>query len=380
MTTKLSIIFGYRNRDSSRVKRCLLSLSNQTFQDFDVVFIDYGSDLFFSEEIKKVLSCFSFVKYYYSNTKGYPWNRSHALNTGVRLSKSEYILLGDIDLIYSPNSISALLEQASDRISVYSQIFFLDKSFNKWNDLSSINLSSFEYSDCNPIGAVYLVNKNLFEKIGGFDEFYCFWGVEDRDLFHRLKLSGVTEVFIDKEKYPIFHQWHPIVSNQTKGFFPEKWWDEMNIHYQLNWNNLKRNGDFWGKLIVSRPIDNAQTIHCIISQKYLKSYQKSQLICEIIDSLSKISSEECLQIEVDRISFSRITGIAIKYVNLFFRKISASVGIDYISNVEKEKITYPVNDIMFLVWRLIKVEDVILDYSIQENKDKMIIRLMTKQQ
>ena len=46
---ELAIVFGYRNREPIRVKRCLESLSKQTDSDFRVVFVDYGSAKIFAD-------------------------------------------------------------------------------------------------------------------------------------------------------------------------------------------------------------------------------------------------------------------------------------------------------------------------------------------
>ena len=52
-------------------------------------------------QIRSLVEQYAFVRYYYLYTVGHPWNRSHALNTGIRVSDASYILMGDVDLIYS---------------------------------------------------------------------------------------------------------------------------------------------------------------------------------------------------------------------------------------------------------------------------------------
>lgn len=72
---KIQIIIGYRDRDIERVERCLKSLEQQSNSNFNLA----------------VAQKFSFSSYKYSQTKGWFWIRSHALNTGVKLSgTSEY--------------------------------------------------------------------------------------------------------------------------------------------------------------------------------------------------------------------------------------------------------------------------------------------------
>ena len=45
-------------------------------------------------------------------------------------------------------------------------------------------------------------------------------------------------------------------------------------------------------------------------------------------------------------------------------------------NVEQEKYSYLEDNIIYLVWQLIKIKKVILDYNIKEDKDYIVIQLM----
>ena len=110
MYYKLSIIFGFKNRDTVRVRRCLDSLQQQSLKEFHVCFVDYGSEDNVSGEIQALVQRYSFCKYVHVPSQGQFWNRGHALNIGVRQSKpSEYILTTDIDLVFPPNFIENLI-------------------------------------------------------------------------------------------------------------------------------------------------------------------------------------------------------------------------------------------------------------------------------
>jgi hypothetical protein len=349
---------------------------------FEVIFIDYGSSEGFSSEIKPLVESYSFAKYYYSYTVGYPWNRSHALNTGIRLANSEYILMGDIDLIYSSNTIEGVFKEMEKECTLYAPIYFLNKSFNKWGNLSSQYISKLKDSGDYPIGAVYLVHKEILENIQGFDEYYSFWGVEDRDIHHRIKSLGISSICLDKKKYPIYHQWHPIVSDRKKGFFPEKWWDDMNIHYVLNEDIIIRNQGDWGKLTdkSDRPILCAKEVVFDMPFDYAKSYQKPELYIQILKSLSQLNVNECLKIEIKQNNYHPIFQNIIRYTNILSRIIRFPLGVDYIMNVEREKFFYPQLDLVYIIWQLIKKEDVIRDYYIQNETNKIIIKLMMKEE
>ena len=378
MTMKeLTIIISYRNRDIGRVKRCLDSLSRQSFKDFDVFFIDYGSDIFYTTQLRPIVDSYRFVNYHHLSTGGYPWNKSHALNFGIRLSSSNYILIGDIDLIYSPDAISGLMEKAAPKRIVFGSMFYLGRSFSAWDRLFSFPLSKFKDSGDEPIGAIYLVHRSDLESINGFDEYYCFWGVEDRDVDCRMRLIGAIPIQLDKYRYPIFHQWHPFVSDRKRGFFPEKWWDTINIYFSLNRDRPIRNENGWGKHIrpEDRPIFTAEVAETLIYSSYGSSYQKAQEIDRIVKKLNALNGNECLQIILRKRTMGVFSFSLVRYVNLLIRICRLRLGIDYIENTEKEKYFYPA-DIFYVVWQLIRTQGVIRDYSMIEENGGITIRLM----
>ena len=105
---KISIIIGFRNRDIQRVKYALDSLAVQSLKDFELIFIDYGSDIPLAKQVEALFGEYDFVKYYYSDSRGRFWNRAHAVNTGFRFSAGEKIFISDIDIIYHPDFLKSI--------------------------------------------------------------------------------------------------------------------------------------------------------------------------------------------------------------------------------------------------------------------------------
>ena len=62
----ITILYPYRGRELSRIKRSLDSLSNQSRQDFKVLLVDYGSEIATADEVKELLSKYDFADYLYS--------------------------------------------------------------------------------------------------------------------------------------------------------------------------------------------------------------------------------------------------------------------------------------------------------------------------
>lgn len=371
MNKGISIVFGYRNREADRVKNCLDSLEKQTYKNFEVLFIDYGSDKPFSNTIKPLVESYPFARYYYNHTTGMPWNRAHALNTGVRLAKNEYILFGDVDLIYSPKVLEALAEKASENTQVYSKVFFLPGGKNKLDQVMAGDWQNLPCSTEGGKGGVHLVARKHLEKIRGYDEYYCFWGVEDRDLYGRLDQLGLESTWTDHLLFPVFHQWHPDVSGARKGFFPDRWWENMNIHYQVNINKIERNDHDWGKLLgkKERKVFTANEInfeyHTIGDWFY-----RGKIAEYLVEKIQLLKPDECLKVAIPS-SNKAGTGKA-ALPNRLLKMLPGSFVLQ--KNVSQR--FQPETDLIYMIWHLIRNEVLVGDYTIQEHDRETIIKLM----
>lgn len=249
----VSLIFGFRNRDSVRVRRCLDSLSKQSVKDFSVCFVDYGSDDYVSTEIKKAVEAYTFCKYVYAPTVGKFWNRAHALNIGVRESgTSEFVLTTDVDIIFPPNFIEKLHDVLHKDKEIHFSARDLPEDFKRWKDLHKGKLFG-ETRPNTALGLAQAVHRAKFETIGGFDEFYCIWGVEDEDLSERLSLTGVKTEWIDLDDCILYHQWHP-TSGRRNFNLPGRW-QEFLVNYKNKNRAIKRNNENWGRINFDRVIN-----------------------------------------------------------------------------------------------------------------------------
>lgn len=206
MNSNISLLFAYRDRDQSRILHCMNSLEKQTDSDFQVIFIDYGSDEKNSIATREILSAFSFVQYFYVAHPGLLWNKSKAFNYGIRKYESEYIITADIDLIFHPEFIESTRRLANpDTFTVFSYAYLQEKETPKGN--TEYNFTDLQPSHIGNITGSGLYPKASLEKIHGFDEFYHFYGSEDEDLFIRLKHLGLQQK--QEEGNMLAHQWHP---------------------------------------------------------------------------------------------------------------------------------------------------------------------------
>lgn len=368
---KISIILSYRNRDIERLRRCLDSFKKQSFNNYEVVFIDYGSDEIYSSPVKALVSSYSFCRYYYVHSQGLPWNRSHAMNIGIRLAESEYLLLTDIDVIHAGNHLEVLYNSMDKNTSIYSPVYWLKEKFSDYDAIlnNRFTIRETDYTFINrATGTSHLIRKAILEDIGGYDQFYNFWGVEDRDLASRLQKKGIKEHWLDLGHAPLYHQWHPIVTNLKIGFFPDKWWDDMNIYYQLNIDRIKRNDDNWGKLLFKedRPVLNSNRKQFEFDKEGKSTYDKRKIICKLIKETSELDVNECLVINIPTEDHSSWKDRIVELTNKFLKRKNANVRLEYLNRIDRDKHFLPQRDILYTIWQLYifegKISDLYFDF------------------
>lgn len=239
---EITIIYGFRNREIERVRRSLNSLKEQSNHNFKVIFVDYGSEEKVSALVKQLVVQYNFCTYVYNETRGMPWNRAHALNTGIKMATSELVFTADIDLIFTENFVLRATKLAKANTVLFFPVVYLTKEI----DFSNISrYTDLKVSDQNARGLA-LLNLQDLKKIRGFDEFYCFWGHEDNDLELRLRLLGCESVFLDTERL-LYHQWHTPM-RKTKQEIPKRWLTFQSDYLKYNQTVILRNSKDWGKL------------------------------------------------------------------------------------------------------------------------------------
>ncbi len=220
-----SFIVPYRNRDTMRVKNCLQSIHKQTFTDFEIIFIDYGSDLIIQKEIEKLCSEFPQVKYYFFNTQYQMWSRAHALNLGILQAKGSFLVIVDIDLIYPPHFADLLKKKIDDNTFVQYQCYYMPEKQQDYQNLDFSKVYPYKVSSTEFAAGLIAIPKEKMYAIGGYDEYFKVWGVEDMDLKKRLLANGVQQKVLSIDEAPTFHQWHASAANED--LMPALWLSAM---------------------------------------------------------------------------------------------------------------------------------------------------------
>lgn len=201
----ISIIYPYRNRELTRIKRSLDSLVEQTNKNFEVYFIDYGSEQSLAKQVKELVSNYSFVNYHYTYNIYQPWNKCKALNFVIKKLETPYFFISDIDMLFHSQFVETALGIVKPNKATYFQVGILTEAETK-KDLAFNDFKISFITDQTATGmTLFPVEKA--KELRGFDEFYHFWGSEDTDMHVRLKNHGVEVNYYDSTVL-MLHQWH----------------------------------------------------------------------------------------------------------------------------------------------------------------------------
>jgi len=230
----LTFIYPYRNRDLERLKNSLDSLKNQTLSNFEVFFVDYGTENEIAKSVEKLCRGYDFVTYQYYPIKFQPWNKSKALNSVIKNLETKFCFVADVDMIFHPQFVEKIIKLQVDNKTVYFQVGFLETEKGPGNkefeDHKNYRKSTFEAT------GLSMFPVNILKELRGFDEFYHFWGAEDTDMHIRIKNAGYKVEFYEEEVL-MLHQWHPSYrSAESKNLTKEL---QLSGIVQLNHQHLK---------------------------------------------------------------------------------------------------------------------------------------------
>lgn len=182
-------------------KQCILSVSKSRYEHFDILVVDNGSTN--NSSIKLEEYCRNKkVSYIKSKTNRY---FAGGCNLGAKHAKGTYIVFLNNDTEVHPDWISELVAGMDDQTDVFiqPQVLFEDRKrivdnrggrYTWWGSgygigrnkpMMRVTSRSIDYT----VGTACMMNRLLFLKLGGFDEWFRGY-YEDVDLSLRLKNMG----------------------------------------------------------------------------------------------------------------------------------------------------------------------------------------------
>ncbi len=205
MQERISVIYANRNRDVKRIKASLDSLQRQSAGDFEVVFVDYGSEAALVEGYRELLNSYNFSVFFPLEVSHLLWNKSKALNYGIKKANFPFIFIADVDLIFHSQALSLFTRLAAD-----DKFFLFPLGYLSKKESQKI-FCNYKFADLKPqrigkVNGMILAAKEVLLKVNGLDEFFHFYGAEDEDLFARLENAGYKKEEVGEEFF--LHNWH----------------------------------------------------------------------------------------------------------------------------------------------------------------------------
>ncbi|MDQ8143526.1 glycosyltransferase [Chryseobacterium sp. CFS15] len=190
MNEKISIIIPYY-KGENYIHETLQSVYDQTYQDFEVIIVNDGSERSALDLIEKNID-FKNLKIIHQDNQG----QSSARNNGVKSATGKYILFLDCDDLIDKKFLDKthqILSKDNQTRICYTKGKFFEKTDKEWV-LQPFNTFDFLIENCIPITA--LIYKEDFEKVGGFDTQLNYY--EDWDFWISLVEIGAKVHKIDE--------------------------------------------------------------------------------------------------------------------------------------------------------------------------------------
>lgn len=149
-------------------------------------------------------------KYLFTQSpSGQAFVKAVAFNKGVMAASSEYVILHDGDMLVPGTYTAAIYRQlqTTDACHIGKQVLYLTQ-----NASTEVNTTQHVDKDkhCDKVvdyfvGGSLAAKKTAYISVGGFDENFVGYGVEDVEFFNRLKALGS---FFDERSVDMVHLWH----------------------------------------------------------------------------------------------------------------------------------------------------------------------------
>jgi len=235
------VVATYDRADYLRI--CLECLISQDYEGhYDIIVADDGSTDHTPEVISEARRKAGALQIQHSWHEHDVYRRAYNLNEGSRMATGEILVFLDSDCLPDVNLLSAYAAFSEPASYYLGGVYFLNEEFTKaaLKNNQIFSPQDFRAQAALPTnqrkgaatrvlkrlwksklhaalkvgqpkiwGGNFAVNRDLFEKINGFDENYFIVSQEDSDIRNRFVKGGYRGVAL-QTKARVFHLWHPI--------------------------------------------------------------------------------------------------------------------------------------------------------------------------
>lgn len=188
MRDLVSVVITTRNSIQT-IESCLQSIKKQSYPQnkIEIIVVDNNSD----DKSIKIASLYTAKVYNHGP------ERSAQRNFGAKKAAGEYLLYLDADMWLSNNVIAECVNKFDKKdklLALYIPEIIIGDSW-----LSYILRFERQFYNATAIDAVRFIKKNIFDKVGGFDE--ALTGPEDWDLDKKIRSKGAVNIISS----PLYH-------------------------------------------------------------------------------------------------------------------------------------------------------------------------------
>lgn len=224
----VSVLLSTFNQPTA-LKYSLLGYSRQSFQDFEVVVCDDGSDEDTAKVLEEVRKRVRFeIKHVWQENKGY--RRAKIVNKGYLLSTGKFLVLSDGDCIPHTDFLRTHVENLGENTFCVGGYVMLPAEYSKEISEEKVLAGDvdrfanwsvrFRHWVRHLVNKYYLavgrmdrpkvygsnigVDRNAYFAVNGYDEGFDGFGKEDSDLRNRLRRYGARAVSVWGKAF-VFH-------------------------------------------------------------------------------------------------------------------------------------------------------------------------------
>jgi len=265
MTSELvSVIYITRNRLSD-LMASIESVMKQDLKDFEIIVVDQGSSD----------STCDFIRMNYPEVKLIELRENYGVaggrNIGAKYAKGKYLVFVDDDTILHTNVLKKLRiifdKNSCVGIVAFNVLEYSTNEISNWGHSNSMKLFANSYFETIIFpGCGHAVRRDLFEKVGGYDEELFFWGDELSLSLKLIRDSSYKIVYA-----PDIVVWHRFArSNRVR-------WESGRMYYKVR-NRLLLTWWYFPGIIFK----------VVFSLAYLATYAfKSMLIPSMVEQFFK---------------------------------------------------------------------------------------------
>lgn len=262
----LAAIMPVRDRAGQRLALALHSLNWQSAgRPAQILVVSYGSRPEIDRELGRLCRQAG-ATLLATGKPDAPWNKSLALNVGIRAVREEipYLMTMDADMILAPDFFAAMLKRLQSQPPALVLCRSLDLPQRVRLPANEQLAAAFDQlrRQARPrgrsgTGGIQAAHRDFFFQVRGYDEDLLWWGAMDGDMVNRARLMGLAIAWIDDET-SMLHQWHPRkwrnlshrgLSDPKAAAAAQRQWRHNHRLAKERARTARRNSEQWGRAL-----------------------------------------------------------------------------------------------------------------------------------